>query len=79
MATTKKTKSIAGTKRKQSPLQKALNTLKKTKSRNCDGKATTAQVRKAADTYIARAMKKGQTKAEATRKANAITTRKCAK
>lgn len=72
-------KAIAGTKKKVSPLMRKYNAVKKMKSKNCDGKATIAQVRKAADAYVKAAVNKGQTRAEATKKANAITNRKCAK
>lgn len=78
MATRKK--ALSGTKkRRQSPLQKALNNLKKIKTKNCNGKATVKDVRAKAKIYIDRAVKKGQTRAEATKKANAITNRKCAR
>lgn len=76
---TKRKKAVSGTKKKISPLMRKYNAIKKAKSRNCNGKATVAQVKKAANTYITAAVKKGQTRAEATKKANAITKRKCAK
>ena len=80
MATRKKKKAISGTKkRRQSPLQSAYNGLKKVKTRNCNGKATISDVRAKAKVYITRAIKAGQTRKEATKKANAITNRKCAK
>jgi hypothetical protein len=74
-----KSKAISGTKRKISPLMRKYNAIKKMKSKNCDGKATVAQVKKAANTYITAAVKKGQKRSEATKKANAITNRRCAK
>lgn len=75
-----KSKAISGTKkRRQTPLQRAYNVLKKEKTKNCNGKASTKDVRAKAKTYIDRAIKAGQTRAEATKKANAITNRKCAK
>lgn len=75
---TRKTK-VAGTKKRRSPLQTAYSNLTKTKGKNCDGKATAAQVKAAAKTYIDRAEKAGQTRKEATAKANRVTRRKCAK
>jgi len=80
MATTrKKTKRVSGTKRKRSPLQKAYSDLTKVKGKSCNGKATKTQVRDAARKYIKRAVAAGQTRKEATRKANRITSKKCAK
>lgn len=66
-------------KKKISPLMRKYNAIKKIKAKNCDNKATAAQVKKVAKTYIDAAIKKGQTRKEATRKANAITTRACTK
>ena len=63
--------------KKISPLMRKYNRVKKVKSRNCAGKASAADVKKAAKSYIDAAVKKGQTRKEATRKANAITTRAC--
>jgi hypothetical protein len=75
-----KSKAISGTKkRRQTPLQSAYNGLKKVKTKNCNGKATVKDVRAKAKVYVDRAVKGGQTRAEATKKANAITNRKCAK
>jgi len=79
MPAKKKKKAVSGTKRKISPLMRKYNALKKKKSQNCNGKATAADVRKVAKIYIEAAIKKGQTRKEATKKANAITNRKCAK
>ncbi len=62
MATTKRT----------SPLLNSYRKLQSTKKRYCQGKVTAAAVDKAAKVYITRAEKAGQTKAEATRKANRV-------
>lgn len=63
--------------RKLSPLQRAYQKLNRVKSRNCEGKATSEVLAKAKEDYITKAVKKGQTSAEATKKANRITNRPC--
>jgi hypothetical protein len=75
----KKRKTISGTKKKKriAPLMRKYNAIKKKKSQNCDGKATAADVKRVAKIYIDAAIKKGQTRAEATRKANKITNKGC--
>jgi hypothetical protein len=70
-------KTIPMATKKISPLMRKYNAIKKTKSKNCAGKATAADVKKKAKAYIDAAVNKGQTRTEATRKANAITNRSC--
>lgn len=60
-----------------SALQRAYNSLRKRKSAYCKGKVNKQMVKLAANTYIKKAMAKGQTKSEATKKANAILNAGC--
>lgn len=55
-----------------SPLMKKYNALRKAKRLNCEGKKTKTDVKKVADAYIAAAIKKGQDKKEAEKKARAV-------
>lgn len=75
----RKKRAVSGTKRKMSPLMRKYNAIKKVKSKNCNGKATAADVKRIAKIYIDAAVKKGQTRKEATRKANKITNKGCKK
>lgn len=56
----------------QSPLLRKYNALRAAKRLNCAGKKTNADVKKAAATYVKAAVAKGQTKAEAEKKARAV-------
>lgn len=53
------------------------NALRRMKTKSCQGRATMAQVNEAKKTYVEAAMKKGQTSAEATAKANKVVNGKC--
>lgn len=53
------------------------NALRRLKGKNCEGKATATQVNAAKSTYVQAAVKKGQTNAEATAKANRVINGKC--
>lgn len=55
-----------------SPLQRAYNTLKKKKSAYCKNKVGKTVVKDAAKRYVNLAVKKGQTRKEAQKKANRI-------
>ena len=48
MPAKKKKRAVSGTKRKNSPLMRKYNALKRKKSQNCNGKATAADVRRIA-------------------------------
>lgn len=63
--------------RRRSSLQVAYTNLVKTKAGVCNGKKTKTQARAAAKRYVAQAVKQGQTKTEATRKANKVLNRGC--
>ncbi len=56
----------------QSPLMRKYNALRAAKRLNCAGKKTQEDVKKAASAYVTAAVKKGQTKAEAEKKARAV-------
>lgn len=70
-------KKKSGAKKRRSPLQTAYTSLIRKKARQCAGKASASDVAKAAKTYIARAVKAGQSKSEATRKANKVKNKGC--
>lgn len=53
------------------------NKLRTTKRLLCAGKKTKADLKKAAKDYVDAAVKKGQTRTEANRKAKAVTTAGC--
>ena len=63
--------------KRRSALQSAYAGLTKTKSAFCKGKKTKSDVKKAKAKYISAAVKKGQTRAEATKKANRVMDRGC--
>ncbi len=56
----------------QTALQRAYSTLRKRKSSYCAGKVNKTAVKQAAANYIKSAVAKGQTKTEATKKANRV-------
>lgn len=62
---------------KQSPLLRSYRALQKEKRKYCEGKSTKADVDKKAKSYIDRAVKSGQTKTEATKKANRVKSGGC--
>lgn len=64
-------------KKKISPLMRKYNALRRKKKAYCSGKATKADVNKAATAYINAAVKKGQSKVEATKKANRVRNSGC--
>lgn len=47
------------------------------KTKHCEGKAKASDVTKAKNDYVADAVKKGQSKTEATRKADRVIKKKC--
>ena len=59
------------------PTLKKYQALQRKKASFCKGRATKADVKRAAATYIAAAVAKGQTKTEAQKKANKILTKGC--
>jgi hypothetical protein len=59
------------------PTLKKYQTLQRKKKAHCAGKATKTEVRAAATAYVKAAVSKGQTKTEATKKANKILNGKC--
>ena len=65
------------TKKKLSPLQRAYNRMRSSKAKLCQGKSTKAIVKQNAAAYVRAAIKAGQTKAEATKKANRVVNGGC--
>ena len=65
------------TKKRQSALQVAYSGLVKAKSSYCQGKVTKTAVKSKAAKYVAAAVAKGQTKAEAQKKATRVLTGGC--
>lgn len=65
------------TKKRASGVLSAFRTLQKRKKSFCAGRSTKASVQKAASAYIKKAFAKGQTKAEATKKANRVKNSGC--
>lgn len=61
----------------QTALQRAYNTLRKKKAAYCAGKVNKTAVKQAAANYIKSAISKGQTKAEANRKAKRVMSSGC--
>ena len=51
--------------------------LQRKKKSHCAGRTTATEVKKAASAYVSAAVRGGQSKAEATRKANAVLSRAC--
>jgi hypothetical protein len=62
---------------KQSPVLRSYNQLRSKKKKLCMGKTTKSEVKKAASAYVTKAVKAGQTKAEAQRKANRVLNSGC--
>lgn len=63
--------------KKLSPLMRKYNTLRKRKSSFCEGRVNKKSVKDAAKSYIDAAVKNGQSKTEATKKANRILNAGC--
>jgi len=61
-----------------SPLMRKFNALRRMKAKACAGKATATDLTRAKSTYVDAAVKKGQTSADATAKANRVINGKCA-
>lgn len=66
-------------KKRRSPLQVAYSNLSKVKALQCAGRAKATDVNKAKKTYVERAVKAGQSKTEATAKANRVLRKACPK
>lgn len=61
----------------RSKLQRAYSNLRKRKAAYCAGKVNKTAVKQAASNYIKAAVAKGQTKADATKKANRVLNSGC--
>lgn len=59
------------------PTLRKYQALQRKKASFCKGRATKADVKRAASAYVTAAVAKGQTKAEAQKKANKILTKGC--
>ncbi|MEM6397777.1 MAG: hypothetical protein AAF741_15620 [Bacteroidota bacterium] len=65
------------TKTRRSPLQKAYSDLRKAKGQFCKGKKSKTDVKAVAKKYVDRAVKAGQTRTEAQKKANRVLSGGC--
>ena len=66
-------------KKRRSSLQTAYSNLRKVKGKVCAGKSPQSALVKAKSSYIKKAVAKGQTRSEATKKANRVANSGCSK